>query len=315
MIYVAGRNSVDAGNNDNWMFPRAVTLTLSGLEGKGVNVTMDQYGSPVSFLLMGDGTYGLWTDDGSTVEIEDLYTVSSTERFYTEDTVSWTADANVTASVAYYRQWKPTITFNGLDASHTVTAYYTTLGGASTQTNQYTSWSRWVDNGSALWFSKEATGVPTRHTGEDFSVPPWDPLTSALVRTVSYGEQVLLELRNGTLEPASGNTTTWFNFSVEYWDANNDAPIWIYVNIDGVNHSMEKVYPGDVDYTDGCLYHYVTRLTAGTHDYYYVANDSYGTNSTATETSGNVVPELPLVPVLTVVLVMAAVVARRRRKA
>jgi len=289
-IYADG-TSIDDGNNDNWAFGKPITLNITGLEGRVVNITVEQWGSTKD-LVFGDGTHETWADSGTTATLEDEYIVTANEeRYYTEDTTSWSMNDNVTASIMFYRQWKPTITLDGTDGSHTVSTYYSTLGGSSSQTDQHTSWSRWVDNGSALSFDKEASGTPTRHTGEDFTVAPWDPLTSALVHTLDYAGNEVPELINGSMDPSGGNMTTVFNFTVEYWDANNDAPLWVFVNIDE------------------------TKLSGGDHDYYFICNDTYVTNQTSTETTGTIVPEFGMLPVMiSVMMVGVAVIWRRRRK-
>jgi hypothetical protein len=117
------------------------------------------------------------------------------------------------------------------------------------------------------------------------------------------------------MDPVSGNITTMFNFTVDYLDADNDAPFFIYVNIDGTNYSMDKVDPGDNNYTNGVEYHYRTQLTHGDHDYYFICNDTYATNQTSTEGTGTIVPEFGLVPVMFSVMALGvAVVWRRRRR-
>ncbi len=312
-IYADG-TSVDAGNNDNWAFGKPLTLDLSGLEGQYANLTVEQQGL-TTYVYLTDGITESWADSGTTATLVEEYSVSSTERYYTEDTTSWSMSGNVSASVTFYRQWKPTITLDGTDASHTVTAYYTVLGGNSSQSGQHTSWSRWVDNGSALSFDEFATGDPERHTGEDFDIPPWDPLTSALVYTLDYAENEVPELHNGNMDPASGNLSTLFNFTVEYWDSNDDAPLFVYVNIDGTNYTMNKTDRSDHDYTDGCEYHYETYLSGGDHDYYFIANDTYSTNQTAMESTGTVIPEFgPTVVIVSMMAVGVAVIWRRRRR-
>ncbi len=92
-------------------------------------------------------------------------------------------------------------------------------------------------------------------------------------------------LTNGTMDPSTGNTTTIFTFTVVYTDANNDAPGYIVVIIDGVEHMMTKVTPSDIDYTDGCVYQYTTTLPQGTHNYSFKTSD--GTSSQQYPPSGS----------------------------
>jgi len=303
----------DSGNNDNWVFSKMWQLFIQDNDQHAMNVTWTLKNTTVIAGLVGPSFS--FSDEGSDLSIEDEYTISSTQRYYTEDTTQWTVTDNITAYIYYYRQWKPTITMDGTDASHTVSAYYSALGGNTSQGGQHSSWSRWCDNGSRLSFSKDATGSPPSHTSEDFTTSPWDPLTSALVRTVYYEGNEKPELFNGSMDPSSGNMTTVFNFTVEYWDANNDIPFFVYVNIDGSNYTMDKVDSGDTDYTDGAEFYYETKLSGGDHDYYFICNDSYVTNQTSTETTGTIVPEFGMVTVMiSVMMVGVAVMWRRRRK-
>jgi len=312
-IYAGTGYNHDDGNNDNWVFSHRVNLWYHDLEGHEVNVTVYHYGDAV-VINRSSGVWD-WSDENSTVTLEDEYIVTSNEeRYYTEDTTQWTVTSEVDADVYFYRQWKPTITLDGTDISHTVTAYFTTLAGTTSQSNQHTSWSRWTDNGTALSFDKEASGAPVRHTSEDFTAAPWDPLTSALVRTVYYSGNDIPELYNGSMDPSGGNMTTMFNFTVEYWDADNDTPQFVYVNIDGTNHTMDKVDGGDGDYTDGCEYYYETLLSGGDHDYYFICNDTYVTNQTSVENTGTIIPEFGLLPVMFSVMALGVAVLWRRKK-
>lgn len=56
--------------------------------------------------------------------------------------------------------------------------------------------------------------------------------------------------------PNEGSWITNFDFFVNYTDADNDAPVFIYVEIDYTNYSMTANDSTDVVYTDGKLYFY-----------------------------------------------------------
>jgi len=120
------------------------------------------------------------------------------------------------------------------------------------------------------------------------------------------------ELLNGGVDPASGDRSTVFNFTVTYRDANNHSARFVYVNIDGTNYTMEKVDPSEMDSEAGIEYYYETLLDDGTHSYRFIANDWYVTNSTSTGTTGTVVPEFGLVATLMIVAVIGAVAVSRR---
>lgn len=93
------------------------------------------------------------------------------------------------------------------------------------------------------------------------------------------------ELNNPAVSPATGLGGQYFNFTVTYLDANDDAPNPINVTITGpvsLNITMFPLDSGDTNYTDGNEYYYNISLPPGTYNYYFVANDSKDWNATGT---------------------------------
>jgi hypothetical protein len=83
------------------------------------------------------------------------------------------------------------------------------------------------------------------------------------------------ELSSPQVNPTSGNIGTNFVYSVVLTDLDNTTPIFIYVNIDGTNHSMSESDPSDTNLSDGKTYHFTTTLTQGNdHEYSFIASDS-----------------------------------------
>ncbi|MCK5560141.1 MAG: hypothetical protein KAJ51_06090, partial [Thermoplasmata archaeon] len=81
--------------------------------------------------------------------------------------------------------------------------------------------------------------------------------------------------------PASGNTSTNFNFSVIYYHGENKIPSEIKVNISGANYSMLEADPNDSNYFDGKFYHLnIKHLNIGIHSYQFWASDGINTTST-----------------------------------
>ncbi len=78
-------------------------------------------------------------------------------------------------------------------------------------------------------------------------------------------------LTDWTVDPASGNTSTSFTFTVQYTDIDDDAPVAIAVLIDGDPYDLVPVNAQDEDYHDGRGYHYTTALGAGNHSYRFCA--------------------------------------------
>ncbi len=80
-------------------------------------------------------------------------------------------------------------------------------------------------------------------------------------------------LSNGTVSPSAGNeSTTWFTFTVEYLDIDNDQPTYVRVYINSTPYDMGQLVL-DTNYTDGCVYNYTTNLTAGNYTYYFTTYD------------------------------------------
>ncbi|MCK5559538.1 MAG: hypothetical protein KAJ51_03050 [Thermoplasmata archaeon] len=90
-----------------------------------------------------------------------------------------------------------------------------------------------------------------------------------------------LVLSNLSVQPISGNTSTYFNFTVTYNNIDNKAPTQIIVTIDGIDFSMLEVDPNDVNFLNGKDYFYKkTNLDIGLHTYRLQASDGEKTRFT-----------------------------------
>ncbi|MEM2899285.1 MAG: lamin tail domain-containing protein, partial [Thermoplasmata archaeon] len=111
-------------------------------------------------------------------------------------------------------------------------------------------------------------------------------------------ENVAPILASGSVSPISGVVGTSFTYVVSYTDADNNAPAFIKVYIDGTSYDMVKQNPSDNTYTDGCIYTYITTLSLGNHNYYFECSD--GTITVRLPTSGTYSgPEVTSQPVQT----------------
>ena len=99
---------------------------------------------------------------------------------------------------------------------------------------------------------------------------------------------------NDGLEPESGVSSTLFEYRVKYTDSDNDAPKSGYPKIhilkdgseiSGSPFSMDEVDPSDTDFTDGKLYKFSKKLSAGDYSYYFEAKDTFDANATGEPTS------------------------------
>lgn len=84
------------------------------------------------------------------------------------------------------------------------------------------------------------------------------------------------ELKNGSVEPTIGHQLSVFNFTVSFFDQENNYPVYINVTINGTSYAMTAVNPSDTNFTDGCLYQYLTYLTPNDFNYTYYFNCSDG---------------------------------------
>ena len=88
------------------------------------------------------------------------------------------------------------------------------------------------------------------------------------------------ELTMSSVDPENGDQSTQFNFSVIYTDSEGIPPKYINLLINGTPHSMEKQNSSDMNYTDGCMYQYLSYLEPGTYIYSFECNDGFLTNWT-----------------------------------
>lgn len=103
-------------------------------------------------------------------------------------------------------------------------------------------------------------------------------------------------LTSPALIPSSGNMTSWFNFTVEYSDLDNDPPNVITVNITNYGIiSLDEVDPGDTDYTDGKFYY--ANLTGfdyeTSYSHHFAASDSIGFWVETAELGGPFIINIP----------------------
>ncbi|MFX0027136.1 MAG: hypothetical protein ACFE8M_12050 [Candidatus Hermodarchaeota archaeon] len=90
-------------------------------------------------------------------------------------------------------------------------------------------------------------------------------------------------LTSSTSLPNSGTEHTIFEFTVTYFDFDNNAPTYVKILINNIAFYMEKQNPSDNNYVDGCVYQYSTLLEPSPNPYYYSFECSDGTylNSTS----------------------------------
>lgn len=81
--------------------------------------------------------------------------------------------------------------------------------------------------------------------------------------------------------PSFGNTSTFFNFTVTYSDADNEEPTVMVLNISNNEFPMMEADPADTNYLNGKSYYYNTTLDIGdSYNYYFRCFDGYYSRST-----------------------------------
>ena len=91
----------------------------------------------------------------------------------------------------------------------------------------------------------------------------WSDYFSFTLHTNNYTPNLVLD----NITPTNGTSSTIFRFTIIYSDLDNNAPEYVEILINGIPYSMEMVNPIDEDFTDGCIYQYITLLTPSTTAY------------------------------------------------
>ena len=146
--------------------------------------------------------------------------------------------------------------------------------------------------------------TPNWHGISNVTVEVWDgfdydALNSSTFQVTVNPVNDLPELTNPSVTPTIGEVDTPFEYYVIYSDLENEAPSYIRVSIDGLNHVMTPVNASDLDFTDGNEYIYTTNLAPGTaHTYQFFTSDGTAANSTVLYNNPTVnVPKFPdLIP-------------------
>jgi hypothetical protein len=90
-------------------------------------------------------------------------------------------------------------------------------------------------------------------------------------------------LSQGSVTPSVGSTSTTFTYNVKYSDLDNDPPSIKRVYIDSSAYNMNFV---SGNYTSGAFYQYKTKLSAGTHNYYFYFTDGNNNGTVRLPSSG-----------------------------
>lgn len=82
------------------------------------------------------------------------------------------------------------------------------------------------------------------------------------------------EFMAANLTPAFGYTDTEFEYLINYSDADNELPVYLKINVNGTNYTMQELNASDNYCYDGKTYFYNTTLNISTsHNYRFWATD------------------------------------------
>ena len=94
-------------------------------------------------------------------------------------------------------------------------------------------------------------------------------------------------LINPSVTPTVGDELTLFNFTVDYFDQDNNSPQFLNVSINGMSYAMSKLNLVDTNYIDGCTYQFLTLLPIDSNNYSYSFSSSDGKYSYVSSTYNN----------------------------
>jgi hypothetical protein len=172
-----------------------VTISTNGMPMiPGASVSYTQNGVVKSKLAWDGHDFNELCDVSTTVQIEDEVLVSSTERYHTTDTTSWTVTTDITATVNYIHQYwitcgVDTVGLTDLSAAnHIDLDYELDDAGLSYDLYDAVSLSAWMDENSYYTFSNPSTTSDSSHRW--FTPDPTSyQVTGSTTTILDYWEQ------------------------------------------------------------------------------------------------------------------------------
>jgi len=264
------------------------TLRLSGKHTMTINTLgLNSASNCVHYVKngiasIGSISSGTWSDEcdhGTTLSIDDTASISSTERYFTVDTHSWTVAEPLTYTVTYYHQYEPTITTTGLPPTATATVSYEQNAVSKAQTGVWdgNSFSDWCDSGSTVSIANPVTaGAGERYYS--LSVTSWT-VTSAFTATVDYFHQFYITCQVTTSGLGHQDMDASNHVTVSYKQSNFPISQDIYDGLslydwmdDGTTYTFENPSSGSSSthrwYTPSLTSYAVTSSTTTSLAYY-----------------------------------------------
>jgi hypothetical protein len=119
-----------------------------------------------------------------------------------------------------------------------------------------------------------AVGLYSFHFAANDTIGNWTE--SGVLQFEVFNRAPILTLDQ--VDPTTGYTDTYFNFTVTYTHLDNTPPDKITVNITGMGiYDLMEIDPLDTDFTDGKSYYYnLSGFTVGLYSFHFAANDTFG---------------------------------------
>ena len=77
----------------------------------------------------------------------------------------------------------------------------------------------------------------------------------------------------GTVTPTSGTNWTQYRFELNYSDADNNPPTYTNLTLNGTSVQLSKLDESDLNYMEGAIYYYETRLEGGSYEHFFTTSD------------------------------------------
>ncbi|MCK4443362.1 MAG: hypothetical protein KAW09_02385, partial [Thermoplasmata archaeon] len=160
-VVVSGTERYSTIETTSWTLSSAIASTVDYYHQFKANVAVNGLTPPhstmiavvqggIAFNPTTSTTWSDWADADSALSTNVTVTVSSRDRYHTVETVSWTVDSALSVTVNYTHQYMPMVTLAGTDPTHTINVTHTLDGLPHDDSNVFSNWSDWADEGSYL---------------------------------------------------------------------------------------------------------------------------------------------------------------------
>lgn len=217
-------------------------------EGTGTT-TVDAVGTNDGTLTSGPTwTLGLWIDHNTSLTFPDPVSISSTERWDTDSTVSYTPTDATGITLSYTKQWGPNITASGISASvTTVTVTRTQLGSQGTEDIAgSTATQIWADDNTVISIENPVSiSASERWFAGDSATVSWTQTDATNRVSDSYTRQWQKDVTlSGSLSTVNATRTFLGVEGPEFVSTGDDY----HLSFDGVDDYVQVVHDASIDF-------------------------------------------------------------------